>query len=103
MGTLAYAIPVGILAAIVVISLIFVWFWFPHAYKKGVQADEDDVNEVTGEERELQRQANRDIIERFRRARAMERGEIVEDVEVGEVAQTPHAPKTDTKTPAGPG
>ena len=100
MGALAYAIPVGILGAIVVVSLVFIWFWFPRTWDKGVKADADEVNQITGEDREAQRQANRDIIERFKRARAIERGEIVEDVEMGSAtpAQIVHAPKTDTKT-----
>lgn len=45
MGAASYAIPVGVLSAIVVASLVFVWWWFPKAYRKGVKADMDRVDQ----------------------------------------------------------
>ena len=79
MGSTSWAVPVGVLGAIVVVGFLFVWWWFPRAWNRGVTKDQEEVNMVSGEEREEQRRANRAIIERFARARAMERGEIVED------------------------
>ena len=45
MGTASWALPVGILSAIVVVSFGFVWWWFPRAYRRGVKADMDRVDE----------------------------------------------------------
>lgn len=91
MGVAAYVIPMAVLAAVVVVSLIAVWWWFPKAYRKGVRADESVVNQAQGADREAQRQANRDIIERFKRARAIERGEVVDTHDDIELAAPPPA------------
>ena len=91
MGVAAYVVPMSVLAAVVVVSLIAVWIWFPKAYRKGVRADESVVNQATGADREAQRQANRDIIERFKRARAIERGEVVDTRDDIELAAPPPA------------
>jgi len=45
MGAATWAVPVGVLAAIAVACLVFVWWWFPRYYQKGVQADMDRVDE----------------------------------------------------------
>jgi len=95
MGAASWAIPVGVLGGIVVISFIFVWMWFPRAWQKGVNADTRVVNELQGEEREEQRRKNREVIDRYTKARARERGELVdEDLEMGnpKEAATTHAP-----------
>ena len=39
------ALPVGILAALAVAMFIFICWWFPRHYKKGVKADMDEVDE----------------------------------------------------------
>lgn len=84
MGAASWAIPVGVLGGIVVASFIGVYLWFPRAWQKGVNADTRQVNELQGEEREEQRRKNREVIDRFTKARARERGELVyEDVELG--------------------
>lgn len=41
----AVALPVGILAALAVAMFIFICWWFPRHYKKGVKADMDEVDE----------------------------------------------------------
>lgn len=81
MGVASWAIPVGVLAGIVVVGFAFVWWWFPRAWMKGNRNEAERVHELEGPEREAQRQKNREIIERFARARAMERGEIVQEQE----------------------
>lgn len=45
MGTTTWALPVGILAGLCVLMFIFIWWWFPRAYKRGVKADMDRVDE----------------------------------------------------------
>lgn len=44
MGTASWAIPVGVLAALCGAMFIFIWWWFPRYYKKGVKADMDRVD-----------------------------------------------------------
>jgi len=88
MGASAWAIPVGILAAIVVIGFAFVWWWFPRAWQKGVNDDFRAVEEagtsgLDMDERQAARQANRDraraIVQRALDAeQARNRGEVVE-------------------------
>lgn len=99
MGVAPWAVPVGVLGAIVACGFIFIWWWFPRAWQHGVNSDTAEVAAVPqGIDREAQRQRNRAIIERFARARARERGEVVDDseddVEMGVVGQ-------ESKTPAG--
>ncbi|TKA61165.1 hypothetical protein B0A55_12057 [Friedmanniomyces simplex] len=82
MGAQSWVVPVAVLAAIVGVGLIFIWWWFPRAWKKGEQSDRDEVNRAAqGPEREAQRLKNREIIERYTRALAIERGEVVDDGE----------------------
>ncbi|OQO11035.1 hypothetical protein B0A48_05290 [Cryoendolithus antarcticus] len=84
MGASSWAVPVGVLAGIVVVGFVFTWFWFPHAWQRGVNSDTREVDAVRGEDREEQRRKNRETIERFTRAKAIERGEIVpEQYELG--------------------
>ncbi|KAK5123912.1 hypothetical protein LTR85_002109 [Meristemomyces frigidus] len=45
MGATSWAIPVGVLAALCSAMFIFIWWWFPRHYRKGVQADMDRVDE----------------------------------------------------------
>lgn len=94
MGAASWAIPVGVLGGIVVVSFVFVWMWFPRAWQKGVNADTRQVNELQGEDREEQRRKNREVIDRFTKARARERGELTdEDLEMGnQDGTTTHAP-----------
>lgn len=81
MGAASWAVPVGILAAIVVIAFAFVWWWFPRAWNRGNKKETDLVQELSTPEREALRVKNREIIERYTRARAIERGEIPADAE----------------------
>lgn len=45
MGALAAAIPAGVLGGICVICFIFIWWWFPRHYKKGMKMDQMEVDE----------------------------------------------------------
>lgn len=45
MGTASWATPVGVLAGICVAMFIFIWWWFPRAYKRGVKLDMERVDE----------------------------------------------------------
>lgn len=67
MSTTTWALPVGILAALCVLMFAFIWWWFPRAYRKGVKADMDRVDEdrrnreayeATQRDLELQADAN---------------------------------------------
>lgn len=93
MGAASWAVPVGVLGAIVAVGLIFLWFWFPRAWQHGVNSDTAEVAVRSPEEREAQRLRNRAIIDRFAKARARERGEVVSDDEV-EMAPSQRGPET---------
>lgn len=61
---------------------IFIWWWFPRHYRKGVQMDMDRV-----------------VAERQARERALERsGEVNRDVEAGEDTAPPYESKTTDAT-----
>lgn len=69
----AWAVPAGVLGAICVVALLFVWWWFPRTWKKGVQMDMDRI-EADGQRQDAQggtgqrmrtREENRAIIARF--------------------------------------
>lgn len=79
MGVASWAIPVGVLAAIVIVAFVFVWWWFPRAWNKGNRKQDAELHELSTSDREEQRRKNREIIERFTRANAAERGQVVED------------------------
>jgi hypothetical protein len=82
MGTPTWAIPVGVLGGLIVIGLIWLIWAFPKAWQRGVNADNAEVDARAGpgpEAREAQRLRNRATIERYSRARARERGEVVPD------------------------
>lgn len=79
MGVTSWAIPVGVLAAIVIVCFVFVWWWFPRAWNKGNRKQDAELHELTTPEREAQRRKNREIIERFTRQNAIERGEVVHE------------------------
>lgn len=99
MGVAPWAVPVGVLGAIVACGFIFIWWWFPRAWQHGVNTDTAEVDAgAQGLDREAQRQRNRAIIERFARARARERGEVVDDSE-DEIELA--APQMESKAPAG--
>jgi len=88
MGAASWAVPVGILAAIVVVAFAFIWWWFPRAWQSGVNADFRDVEEagtsgLDHDERVAARLANRErargIVQRALEAeQARNRGEVVE-------------------------
>ncbi|OCT53260.1 hypothetical protein CLCR_11070 [Cladophialophora carrionii] len=42
----AVVIPVAVLASICVVMFVFIWWWFPRHYRKGVA---DDMNIMDGE------------------------------------------------------
>ena len=46
-------IPIAALSSIVGVMLIFIWWWFPKWYKKGVQADQDDIDRMRARQREM--------------------------------------------------
>ena len=65
MGTSSWAIPVGTLSGLCVAMFLFIWWWFPRAYKRGVKMDMDRIDEERRErqaweaqQRELEAQAN---------------------------------------------
>lgn len=86
MGAASWAIPVGILCAIVVVALAFVWWWFPRAWQKGINDDARAIAEAgegDSDERAAIRLANREkaraIVQRALDAeQARKRGEVVE-------------------------
>jgi len=87
MPTASWVIPVAVLAAICAIALGFVWWWFPRAWQKGINADmrrvDDEGVGLEDEERmavkEATRAKNRAIIQRALDAeQARKRGEVVE-------------------------
>jgi len=57
----AVALPVGILAAICILMFIFIWWWFPRHWKKGVKADQDEWDEARRQRdaREIELEAQR--------------------------------------------
>jgi hypothetical protein len=76
----SWAIPTGVLLGLVGIGLIFFAWFFPFAWKRGTEADKNDIDALPeGPEREARRAENRAIIERFARKSARARGEDVED------------------------
>ena len=78
MAKAAWTVPLGVLSAIVVIGFVYTWWWFPRAWQKGVNHDHTQIAAAQGADREAQRAANRAIIERYTRASARARGEVVE-------------------------
>lgn len=65
MSATTWALPVGILAGLCVLMFIFIWWWFPRAYRKGVKADMDRVDEdrrnrdaIEAAQRDLEMQAD---------------------------------------------
>ena len=46
MGAAAWATPVGVLAGLAVAMFVFIWWWFPRHYRKGIQDDMDRVDEA---------------------------------------------------------
>ncbi|SMQ49504.1 unnamed protein product [Zymoseptoria tritici ST99CH_3D7] len=78
MGSATWAVPCGVLGAIVVIGTLFFFWWFPRTFKRGVKVDNERLEVLEGDDREARRRENRETIERFKRARALERGEVVE-------------------------
>jgi len=61
MGTASWAIPVGVLAALCSACFIFIWWWFPRHYQKGVQADMDRVDEERRQRELAQQQMGGDV------------------------------------------
>jgi hypothetical protein len=75
-----WAIPVGVLAGLVVVGFIVLWWWFPRTWQKATNSDVAEVTGagqpgVTSHTRELQRARNRAIIERHERKIARGRGQ----------------------------
>ncbi|KAJ9658775.1 hypothetical protein H2198_003521 [Neophaeococcomyces mojaviensis] len=56
----AWAIPVGVLAGLCVAMFIFIWWWFPRHYKKGIAMDMAMYDEQRQERELAQAQANAD-------------------------------------------
>ena len=69
MGAASWAIPVGVLAAICGVGLIFVAIWFPRAWQKGVNDEARRVAEAAEGEDDEERAAAR--AENWARARAV--------------------------------
>ena len=44
MGTASYALPVGVLAALAISGLVLICWFFPRYYKKGVKADQEEID-----------------------------------------------------------
>jgi hypothetical protein len=45
MGAPTWAIPVGVLSGICAAGLIFIWWWFPRTWAKGVKAEMEAIDE----------------------------------------------------------
>ncbi|KAK3716130.1 hypothetical protein LTR37_006575 [Vermiconidia calcicola] len=45
MAAATWALPVGILSTLCVLMFIFMWWWFPRTFRKGIRADMDRVDE----------------------------------------------------------
>lgn len=45
MGVTAWALPVGVLGGLCVAMFVFIWWWFPRHYRKGIVADMKEVDE----------------------------------------------------------
>lgn len=41
----AWAIPVGVLSGLCVLMFVFIWWWFPRHYQKGIEMDMAEVDE----------------------------------------------------------
>lgn len=41
----AIVVPVAVLASICVVMFVFIWWWFPRHYRKGVQQDLDIMDQ----------------------------------------------------------
>lgn len=39
-----WAVPVGILAGLAVAMFLFIWWWFPRAYKRGVAIEHEEID-----------------------------------------------------------
>ena len=49
----AVIIPIAVLSAIVGVSLIFVWWWFPRTWNKGNAEDRRDIDDHLQQQREI--------------------------------------------------
>ena len=49
----AVVIPIAVLSAIVGVSLIFVWWWFPRTWNKGNAEDARDMEQHLQQQREI--------------------------------------------------
>ncbi|KAK3676393.1 hypothetical protein LTR78_003669 [Recurvomyces mirabilis] len=88
----SWAVPVGSLLGLVAVGLIFVAWFFPHAWKKGTQAERDLVDGLPEETREARIKYNRAIIKRYEKRLARERGEFVDDSDDDLEMQAPEPP-----------
>ena len=46
MAPTTWALPVGILAALCVCMFVFIWWWFPRHYRKGIAMDMKEVDDA---------------------------------------------------------
>lgn len=89
MASSTWAVPVGVLSALCAVMFIFIWWWFPRHYQKGVQMDMDRV-----------------VAERQARELAMQQaGGVTRDEEAGVDTAPPYENQaatvtTDTSPPA---
>jgi hypothetical protein len=83
MGTASWAVPTGVLAAIVGVGFIFFWFWFPRTWRRGVEAELSERGMAGGETEEdiaAGRTMAQGIIQRaIAREQAIKRGEKPSD------------------------
>jgi hypothetical protein len=47
-------VPVGILSGLCVAMFVFIWWWFPRTWKKGVKQDMDRIDEELRQRQEHQ-------------------------------------------------
>lgn len=87
MTAASWAIPTGVLGGLVLVCLLFIWWWFPRTWQRGINSDRREVQARGGGDREARRAANRAIIERYTRSVAREKGEEMHDVERGGEAE----------------
>lgn len=64
----AAAIPVGTLVGLAVVMFIFIWWWFPRHYQKGIHKDMINAD--------LERREMDEAVEQLRQQRQQETGEV---------------------------
>jgi len=66
-NTLSTAMPAGILGGLAAAMLIFIWWWFPRTYRRGIAKDTTELDGPDAQaNREMVVQNARNIVENYR-------------------------------------